>query len=395
MSRFVLISPDALFERRLQLALGATQFGELQRLEFDPFPTQPAQVLGAVTSAAPEVIVLGPGVPFHDALDLAARFEQQRPDLVVLLVADPGVDLWSRALRAGVRDVLAPDADGAEIREVLERASQTAGARRRAVAGPEGRDAAKGRVVTVLSPKGGVGKTTMATNVAIDLADRDPDGVVLIDLDLQFGDVASSLQIEPEHTISHTTSVLASGDAMVLKTFLHAHSDGLYVLTAPRTPAEADHITAEHTGQLIELLSSQFATVVIDTPAGLSEHALAALERSTDLVLPVSMDVPSIRALRRELTVLDELGFTSATRHLVCNFVDRRSGLTIDDAEKTLDLGATATIARSRAVMVSTNAGVPILRERPRHRCSKEVRRLTTSITGVPHKRGKHAKDAR
>ena len=121
-------------------------------------------------------------------------------------------------------------------------------------------DAPQGRVINVMSPKGGVGKTTVSTNIAVGLAQREPGSTVIVDLDVQFGDVASALDLEPTHFIADVVHGAARYDAMVLKTFLTMHKTGLYVICAPNSPAEADAITPEDVTHLLEMLTPSSAT---------------------------------------------------------------------------------------------------------------------------------------
>lgn len=390
MSRFVLATTDAHFERRIRYAFGGALDGDLQSLARGPLPPDPAHLLGQLTDAdAPEVVLLGPGVPTDDSLALAARFDEQRPDISVVLVTEPDPDLWSAAMRAGVRDILAPEADAAGIRLVLERASQAAANRRCVITSAAEPVVASGRVITVVSPKGGSGKTTVATNLAVGLAQLAPQATVLVDLDVQFGDVASALQLIPEHALSDAVHGPASQDAMVLKTFLSAHPAGLYALCAPESPADGDRITGEQITRLLELLACEFRYVVVDTAPGLSEHTLAALEQTTDTVLLCGMDVPSVRGLRKALDVLEQIGLGVASQSVVLNFVDPRCGLSVPDIEATIGTPVNVTLPRSRAVALSTNLGVPLLQHSPRDPVTKQLHGLVARFASKPAARGR------
>jgi pilus assembly protein CpaE len=147
----------------------------------------------------------------------------------------------------------------------------------------------------------------------------------------------------------------------MLKVFLTPHDSGLFALCAPETPVEADDITSAHTGAAIDLLASEFAFVIIDTAAGVEDRALAAIERSTDLVFVGSMDVASVRSLRKETEVLDQLGMTAARRHLVLNRADAKVGMEVRDIEAFLGMRVDVAIPSSRLVPLSTNEGVPVL----------------------------------
>src|SRR5690606_15835601 len=142
-------------------------------------------------------------------------------------------------------------------------------------------------------------------------------------------------QLRPE---ASAADVARRGDfgAAAVKVALTEHDSGLYVLCASELPVDAEDITAEAVGSILDVLAQEFRYVVVDTNAGLSEHTLTAIERSTDLVLLCSMDVPSIRALHKELSALDQLGMTAQRRTLVLNRADSRVGLAIEDVEALL-----------------------------------------------------------
>ena len=234
----------------------------------------------------------------------------QYPEISVILAAPSTPETVLQAMRAGVRDLLDPGADPDTIRVMLERASLAAAGRRRGLA-PQASEhvdnGGGGRIIAVMSPKGGVGKTTVATNLAVGLGKAAPMSVVIVDLDLQFGDVASGLLLEPEFTLTDAVLGAASQDSMVLKTYLTVHPAGIYALCAPRSPVEMDRITAAHVSHLLEQLRQEFRYIVVDTAPGLGEHVLATLEQATDAVWICGMDVPSIRGLRTGFQILEEL----------------------------------------------------------------------------------------
>ena len=119
------------------------------------------------------------------------------------------------------------------------------------------------------SPKGGVGKTTVSTNLAVGLAQRLPQSTVLVDLDVHFGDVASALNVTPEFTLPDMAHGPASRDPLALKSYLHLHQTGLYVVPGSESPAAADAVTSKDITQLLDTLAQQFKYVVVDTAPGL------------------------------------------------------------------------------------------------------------------------------
>jgi pilus assembly protein CpaE len=318
-----------------------------------------------VVPDAPHLLVLGPAVDLDEAFAIAGQVEVVAPSTSVVVVAFADPDLWMEAMRAGVRDVLSPHATDADVAAVLERATTLAEARRAAVApGPSvPAPAPVRRLVVVASPKGGVGKTTVATNLAVGLALAEPGSTVIVDLDVQFGDVASSLALVPQYTLPDTVHGAASTDPLVLKTFLTPHPTGLHVLAGSDSPAAGDAVTAADVAQLLDTLSREFRYVVVDTAPGLSDLTLTALERATDLVLMGSLDVPGVRGLRKELDVLTELELVPGGRHLVLNSVGSSGGLAMADIEKTVGAPLDLVLPRHDAALVATNTGVPLLQK--------------------------------
>jgi pilus assembly protein CpaE len=300
-------------------------------------------------------------------------------------MANPSPEMWQAAMRAGIRDLLAPDADVAEIHAAVERAGNAAASRRRVLRPVSETERYAGRVITIASPKGGVGKTTVSTNLAIGLTAAAPQSTVLVDLDVQFGDVASALGLVPEYTLPDAVHGPASEDTMVLKTFLTQHPSGLYAVCGSESPAAGDTVTGEDVTRLLASLAREFRYVVVDTAPGLSEQTLAALDRASDVVMLTSMDVPGVRGLRKELDVLRELAMIPAGRHVVMNFADPKGGLSVRDVETTIGTGVDIVLPRSSAVPATTNQGVPILASgSKRDPMVKELRRLVSRFAATP-----------
>jgi pilus assembly protein CpaE len=274
-----------------------------------------------------------------------------------------------------VRDVLAPDAALPEVTAVLERADERAQTRLQATL-QETTRVPEHRLIVVASPKGGVGKTTVSTNLAVGLAQSGLGSTVLVDLDMQFGDVASALALVPDYTLPDTVHGAASTDPLVLKTFLSRHPSGLYVVAGSDSPASGDAVSAEQVARLLDTLSHEFRHVIVDTAPGLSDHTLIALERATDLVLMSSMDVPGVRGLRKELDVLRELNLVPEQLHLLLNMSDPAGGLSLADVEKAVGAPLDVVLPRNSAVTLSTNTGVPLLQESNRDPVSRGLRQL-------------------
>jgi pilus assembly protein CpaE len=396
MSRYALVGTAPDFEHRFDAAAVGPLEGQVHVRTADSLPSEPAEILADLHSPQLlDVVVLGQDLPWEESLRLASAFESQRPEISVLMVARPSSDLVLAAMRAGARDVVDPAAEVKDISVLLHRATKSTALRRRSGSSKStGEGGFEGRVIAVVSPKGGSGKTTVATNLAVGLAATSEQSVVIVDMDLQFGDVASALLLAPEHSLVDAVQPGAQKDNMVLKSYLTPHPSGLYALCAPESPAEADQVAAEQVSRLLNQLAAQYQFVIVDTSPGLSEHTLTVLDRATDFIFVGGMDVPSVRGLRKELDVLRELGMEPLNRLVVLNTADPKDGLTKRDVETTLGTKVDVVIPDTRAVRVSTNQGVPILESAPRDAAAKALRRIVERFvpvqTGVLKHRARH-----
>lgn len=245
------------------------------------------------------------------------------------------------------------------------------------------------QIIAVVAPKGGLGKTTVATNLAVGLARLAPMSVVIVDADVQFGDVAMALDLDPIYTLPDAVTQAAAEDPLVLKTFLTPHSGNLYAVCGSLRPSDGDRVSGDQLSHLIMQLAETFQFVIIDTAPGLGEHSLAAVELATDAVFLCDMSVPSARGLRKELATLTDIGIMPPVRHIVLNLADRHSGLSVRDIEEMIGVPVDIAVPRSSIVALSTNRGVPLLLETRRNTASTALNKLVQRVdVNSKHKRG-------
>lgn len=381
MAEALVVSTSAAGAQRLRIALEGLG---AQAIVLAPSgadaATRERDVLVTVTDAAPAILVLGPGLEADEALALAARVERAAPGVRVLVAVAPTAERWRDAARVGVRDLIDPELDAAALQALLHEHVRAA----RATRSLSATETPSGRLVTVVSPKGGSGKTMVASALAVAFA-RGGEDTVLVDLDLQFGDVATGLGLRPEHTMLDVTKSAAGLDATTVKVFLTPHDSGLFVLAAPTNPADGERIDTGSVGVVLDILRRSFTTVVVDTGAGVDEHALAAIERSSDLVAVCSLDVASVMGLAKELDILERLGLDRATTHVVLNREDRGVGITPEDVERILRRGLDVRIEASRRVAAAANQGLPIVDLAPRSGPARAIVGLAHRIAGEAH----------
>jgi len=384
MTGTLLVTPDTEFEDQIKRAFDGEL--EAERWWDERLTRLPAEAVAReVANHQPEVVVIGPGATAPVAVALAEALDHLFPEICVVLVVKPTTKLWEQALRAGVREIIPPGAGDVEVGQALTRAGSAAARRHAGTATAAPREQVpRGRVITVMSPKGGAGKTTVATNLATQLAALAPGRVAIVDLDLQFGDVASALGLGPQSTMADAARAEGKLDSTAIKVFLEPHPSGLYALVAPHFPAEADDVSAATAGHVVDILAGEFSYVVVDTGAGLDEYTLAAIERSDDLVLVCVTDVPSVRGMRKALDAIDLLGMTRPRRHLVLNRSDDKVGLTARDVETTVGLSVEASVPTSRSVQISVNQGEPIVQSDPRSAPGRALAELAARFVEAP-----------
>ena len=326
-------------------------------------------------SFVPDIIFFGANVPASYGLKYAETMQASQPTIPIILIGELNAESLLRAMRAGVRDVMPVTVEDDEILRALLKVQTSPAANGAPGATGPNFDAEGSRVVVVASPKGGVGKTTLAANLAVAFAQAAPMNTVLIDLDLQFGDASTVLDLKPSFTLADAFSKAAE-DTLLLKTYLTVHPAGFFVLCGADSPADTEKVTGGEITRLIKQLSSQFKYVVIDTAAGIPEATLASLEEATDIVLVSSMDVSCIRALKKEIDLLRELSLMPTNRHVVLNYVDRRSGMTIRDVEAVIGLPVNVAIPRSDEVQIAANRGEPVMLRKKSGPVQKAIRTL-------------------
>lgn len=321
-------------------------------------------------------IIIGPSIDLTAAVALADTMRVTKPAVGVILVrrrVDTAV--LAEALRAGMREVV-EERDLKALNEAVARAYTLHDALTSASNDPRQEPTKRGTLITVFSAKGGVGKTTLSTNLAAALADGGKRNVCIVDLDLALGDVSIVMQLFPVHTIADAVGMEGSLDPQAVEGLLTQHSPGLSVLVAPVQPDAKDRIKGELIGRVLHILKERFDVVVVDTPPAFDDVVLQAFDESDLLLLVANLDVPALKSLKITAETLTLLNHPKDRWRLILNRADMKVGLTPAEVEKTLNLQIHASIPQSNDVPTSINHGKPIVLESPRHPVSQAIKRL-------------------
>jgi pilus assembly protein CpaE len=303
---------------------------------------------------------------------------------IVLVTSASANALLSEALSAGIFDVvLLPQLTDGIVFTIKKANSLAAG---RATGGTAKTSAAiEGRVVTFFSPKGGAGKTVLACNLATTVARSHQRKTLLLDLDLQFGDAAIMMGIEPEKTIYDLVMARRELDSDALAGYVTAHSSGVHVLPAPLRPEDAELVTEERLGHLFSVAKESYDVIVVDTPPFFHGPVLSTLDRTDQLVLVASPDVPSVKNIKLTMQTLDLLHYPKDRRHLLLNRAGSKVGLKSQEIERALDMKVSFEVPVERDVATSVNRGVPIAISSPRSGVGKALQDVAEKL--VPQQR--------
>ena len=339
----------------------------------------------------PDVVVMDINMPGMDGIAAAELISQRLPTVAIIMMSVHGeAEQMRRSLQAGAREFLVKPFSSDEFSETIKRVHDREEARRHqiqaampaplVVAEP---DASDHQVIAVFSPKGGSGRTTIATNLAIALRQQTGARIALLDANLQFGDVGVLLNLNPK-----TRSIvdLADGGEVVadlVDSVLIDHSTGIRALLAPPSPEGADLISTNTLRAVISHLRTLHAFTVVDVPAGLNDHSLAIMDVADQIVIMAALEITAIKNLRLFLEVADQLDYDRSKLRIVMNRSDTTQGIRLGDVEGSIRRTIDGTIVSDgRLAVLAVNRGVPFIVSNPESPLSRDVTRLAQTLIG-------------
>jgi pilus assembly protein CpaE len=341
----------------------------------------------------PDVALLTTTLAPLDGFQAAQEIVTRVPGVSVLLVAqDPAPEDFRKALKAGVRDMLQIPVEKRELFAAIDAAVEVSKGKRTALEGLAQEALAEERIqpavgITVFSTKGGTGKTFVATNLGAGLAAAGKR-VALVDLDLQFGDVAIALGMAPERTLFDLVQTYTEFDLTLMNDFMLKHPSGLHILPAPLYPDQADQISVEDINTILRVIQDGYDFVIVDTPPFFEERVLVALDWADHVLLIGSLDLPSIKNIKLSFTTMDLMAYPDTKLRIVLNRADSKVGLDVAEVQRHLGRPVRQSISSSIDVPRALNAGEVLLLTKPECRVSRELSELVGSF-GVTSMNGK------
>ena len=302
---------------------------------------------------------------------------KHRPDRPVVVMSEASPNGFLRlAFEAGADDVITLPQSPEQVAFTLQKVL----ARRKGLAVP---GKASAPLIAVLGPKGGTGKTLIATNLAVALAQRDAN-VVLVDLDLQFGDIGLALGLSPERTMYDLMKAGPPFDHEKLDRHLIRHSSGVKVLIAPTRPDQASAVSIDFLRDIYASLRTMCDAVIVDTPPGFTPEVIATIDVSTEICMVGMLDSLSLKNTKLGLETLDLMGYDTEQVSLVLNRADSRVGITPDDVSTIVGRAPDVSIPSDREIPRSINEGTPIVAARQSSGAAKAFRTLADRYAKTP-----------
>ena len=329
------------------------------------------QLQGEIIRLKPAAAIIALGANSDQAIKLIQRLGSEAPKTVIISAAHSAApDLLLQSLRAGAREFLQLPIRSDELQTVLDRVAEFC-------AGQVEAPKKKGRMVAVFSSKGGCGTSFIATNLAASTNAR----TVLVDLNLQAGDLPLFLGVDPKYSVADLAENRNRLDDALIKSFVTPYSASLSLLAAPKEADSADEIEPEHVFEVLQRLRESYDYVVLDPQHTFDSITLAALDQSDEIVLILTLDIPAIRSTQRALEIFDRLGYPRKKIRIVVNRWSKQIDLDLRQVEKFLGEPVIGFVPSDyQTAVTSINLGRPLVMSDPNSKIAQEIRRVARTI---------------
>jgi pilus assembly protein CpaE len=335
------------------------------------------EVLEKAKVLEPELVLMDINMPVMDGLEATRRLSNEYPHISTILISiNDDIQNFRRAMLAGAKEYLvkplSPEELSMTVRKVAELGRQRAGSHWAEEAERPQLQQNSNKLITIFGTKGGVGKSVICTNLAVATAQKHRGQVAMIDLDVQFGDLSIMVNVNPRKTIAELMQEGEKPSREMLEDYLYERY-GVQLLSAPNKPELAEMVIPRRVQEIFEICRQEYAYTFIDTPSFIDELSLTALEASDLILLIISLDLPTIKNVKKGIDILKTLQLLERTR-LILNRSSGIAGIEPRDIERVLDMKIKAEVPSDGKLAVSSlNQGIPFVKMNPKAPISKGI----------------------
>lgn len=342
----------------------------------------------------PDVVLMDINMPVMDGIRATEKLSCELPQIGVIMLSVQGEQEYLRkAMAAGARDYLTKPPSNDELIQTIRRVYEAGKIRHFNNPPREETKLEPGKIISVFSTKGGVGKSTLAANLAVSLAKVAQARVALVDLDLQFGDIAMMFDLLPRRTMSDLVAEMDPLDQKLLESYLMDHPSGVKVLPAPLRPEYAEVVQAKHIETILTRLQECYNYIIIDTCPNFDDINLTALDHSDLILMVTTLDVLTIKNVKLGLEAMAALNYESDKIKLVLNRSTAEMGVTPADLVSSLRFPISCSIpSDGKVVVAASNRGEPFVSGEPKAPVSEAINHLAREIAGLPSLKPEKAK---
>jgi pilus assembly protein CpaE len=343
------------------------------------------EAIAVVKDKRPNIVLMDINMPVMDGIKATEALTEEGVEASIIIMSIQGEGEYiKKAMSAGARDYIVKPFGVNELVNTVRHVYDLDKSKKQKSGGAS-TIKIDSKIISIFSTKGGVGKTTIATNLAVSLSSLTGKKVVLLDFDLQFGDVAICLNLYVKNSVTEIVKDFTNieQDPDLLDEYLLAHYSGIKVLAAPIRPENAEYVTADHIKNIIEYLKGRYDYIIIDTSQGFNDNVITALDMSNIIMYISALDLPSIKNTKNGLEVMKSLNYSNEKVKVVINKSNESYGIKHSDFESALGVDIWEMIPYDiAAVTLSVNNGHPLVSHRKASAVSKKIYKLANGIIG-------------